>query len=272
MILYKYCSADMAKKILETNKVAFRFASDFNDPFELLSAYSHIDDGARRFFLDQNLVCSFLITCFSRTPVQPLMWAHYANDHKGVCIGFDVRADDFISESKNVVPVQFGSVVYTTNPPNKLALQNQPTLAESITHFDASNFDFIRKAFLQKSTHWAYEEEVRWVVKMSDAKVAELELELKGNKYLRKLPLGCIREVIYGVRYQDYVLDEGCSSDSPTVDSFLGLSQFVSGLNGAGQGDIKQFFMGLDTDSFDLIKKPLDEMPPVMRSLHGFSI
>src|SRR6185369_14631106 len=31
------------------------------------------------------------IFSMSRLPDQPLMWAHYANDHKGICIGFEIK-------------------------------------------------------------------------------------------------------------------------------------------------------------------------------------
>lgn len=30
------------------------------------------------------------VTCFSKQPYNPLMWAHYSNNHNGFCLEFDV--------------------------------------------------------------------------------------------------------------------------------------------------------------------------------------
>ena len=41
------------------------------------------------------------ILCFSRTKREPLLWSHYADKHRGMCLGFDVR-DDTLKEVKYV--------------------------------------------------------------------------------------------------------------------------------------------------------------------------
>ena len=46
------------------------------------------------------------ITCFSKDNANILMWSHYASNHKGVCLGFDIDEQDehlekFFDEDKN---------------------------------------------------------------------------------------------------------------------------------------------------------------------------
>src|SRR5215216_5139997 len=37
----------------------------------------------------------FGVVCFSRNWNNPLLWAHYSDKHKGICLGFDLP-DDFL--------------------------------------------------------------------------------------------------------------------------------------------------------------------------------
>jgi len=65
---------------------------DLNDPFELLSA--HLGERAARRFhrrLQQAVADRFGVICFSDNWCSPVMWAHYGDKHKGLCLGFDVR-------------------------------------------------------------------------------------------------------------------------------------------------------------------------------------
>ena len=44
---------------------------------------------------------SYGILCFCRTKRNPVLWSHYADKHKGMCLGFDVR-DDSLNAVKYV--------------------------------------------------------------------------------------------------------------------------------------------------------------------------
>ncbi len=123
VVLYKYCNIDTAVKIINSNSVLLQPPDNFNDPYDCLNAIniwgnesrfgpdkqdfeslgellSHIPD---KFQLPQykvyhdlrNSYC-FAISCFSSSYKNHLMWSHYADRHKGVCLEFEIqnRFDD----------------------------------------------------------------------------------------------------------------------------------------------------------------------------------
>ena len=62
-----------------------------NDPFELLGV--HLGDrSARRKFRQWRLSIAkeWGVLCFTMDWRSPLLWSHYADSHKGICLGFDV--------------------------------------------------------------------------------------------------------------------------------------------------------------------------------------
>jgi hypothetical protein len=66
--------------------------SDVNDPFELLALNFHersIRQLARKHKKDQDLNTGLL--CFSTDWKSPLLWSHYAEKHRGLCLGFDLK-------------------------------------------------------------------------------------------------------------------------------------------------------------------------------------
>lgn len=97
----------------------------------------------------------FGITCFSKNMKNLLMWAHYANSHKGICLGFDINENtlhDFILNSDNI-NLMLKKVIYREDRPH-------------IKIFNDSNSNFSKQfteAILTKDTIWRYEEEYRLI-------------------------------------------------------------------------------------------------------------
>ena len=90
------------------------------------------------------------IFCASRTPSNLLMWAHYAEKHRGAVLGFhpDVARDSMLT--------QIAPVAYSDRRPSLLDDSNllaRPT-PESAA---AAN----RRLYLTKSSEWRYEQELR---------------------------------------------------------------------------------------------------------------
>lgn len=179
MILYKYYSFDSGVAALKSGKLGFRNPKNFNDPFELsflsnssgaLEKIDHV-----RGILDE-LRKNVAILSLTRNPRNPLMWAHYANEHTGFVIGYKVD-DEFLQSSDcNIIPVSDGDVVYTNTKTRHLLNKD---LIEEIhkirlaAHGEPSELSkearsLCRKIFLTKHSSWVYEEEVR-VVKISDS-------------------------------------------------------------------------------------------------------
>jgi hypothetical protein len=95
MRVYKFLSAKDALRDISERRIKISEIGDMNDPFELLTIETStlmdrtaaIETFARRFGA----------LCFSRSWKSPLLWAHYADKHPGICLGLDI-ADDYVSE------------------------------------------------------------------------------------------------------------------------------------------------------------------------------
>ena len=102
-------------------------------------------------------------------PTNILMWAHYANSHKGVCVRLDTQL--LLKSFTLLAPVE-----YETERPSVMLTKEEPEL-------------LLRKTLLTKSTHWKYEEEWRL-------------LGYKERKGLRSLARGCINGLVFGSRIE----------------------------------------------------------------------
>ena len=87
------------------------------------------------------------VACFATTPTSLLLWAHYADGHRGFCLEFDTAAE-FFGKAR---PVSYTQTV--------------PVLKAVDFMTDRPASDLFEAIFLTKSQHWSYEEEWRIVHK-----------------------------------------------------------------------------------------------------------
>ena len=222
MILYKYVSFDTGKKILEKCSIGFSQPIYFNDPFDL-PKYPHGDDvnqGAPLVSSFRTSIKNYIwsentgVLCLTRTATNPLMWAHYGGQHEGMVIGIDAVAAGFTSEEINLIPAQYGSVIYVSRWPNHPFVARPASgLAVGATHyFPHDQYEKLQRLFLHKSICWAYEEEVR-ILKCLE-RISENKTNTKSGEfqkiYVKDRPLfilsmseNAIREVYFGCR-MDY--------------------------------------------------------------------
>jgi hypothetical protein len=163
---YKFTSCETLRLIVQNGTLRFTRADALNDIFEMSPfiiplEWAELTEIAKTNFplvreisrVAFDRICSSLyVTCFSKTysaPEAQLMWAHYGNSHKGVCIevNFDLlRQDD---------PERRFSPVAVTYVDSLLLERNQRTPAsEDLPLFIAT----------YKNQVWAYEDEVRVVM------------------------------------------------------------------------------------------------------------
>lgn len=81
------------------------------------------------------------ISCFSQSDSKLLMWSHYADSHKGVCLTFDIQKD----------------LPFFSNPYEVVYPDEYPV----IDPFIDNNRNELKMFLATKSKEWAYEEEVR---------------------------------------------------------------------------------------------------------------
>lgn len=121
--------------------------------------------------------------CLTEKPDDLLMWAHYADHHRGTVLEFDPQHEFF---NRRLNPQDdfrhFRKVVYTRDRPN-------------IFLTDSNAVDF----FYFKSKEWEYEQEWRLIVPLGDCS-QRIEQPLGNPICLFKIPPGCVHGVIIGCR------------------------------------------------------------------------
>jgi len=85
-------------ELLVNRELWFAKPSTFNDPFECIIDLDYIFSKVKIFDENDKKIAKTLINkslnntgicSFSRTRKNQLMWSHYADEHRGFCIGFD---------------------------------------------------------------------------------------------------------------------------------------------------------------------------------------
>jgi hypothetical protein len=177
-ILYKFRTIDKNLfDILVKRTLNFAHPSCLNDPFDCKvdikkaaeNAISRLSGEKKEklenfvkknsAFLDkiQEGTGNVGICSFSSVLEESLLWSHYANEHKGLCLTYLIPGefiDDPLNRIIGVCPVDYGK-----NPLTEWFMENTPENAES----DFNNFanEIASKVLLIKGKGWAYEKEVR---------------------------------------------------------------------------------------------------------------
>jgi hypothetical protein len=191
MILYKYVSFSVGSEILKldnsdnSTNIGFRNPWDFNDSFELAASHALLPNSAFAPIVLRSMFERSVVLSLTRSPLNPLMWAHYAQEHRGFVIGWDADTAGFTDESKNVIPAQHGNVIYTsTRPMHPILGAPAPMNYGQEYAFRPELLEQLQRFFLYKAMCWSYEEEVRVV-----------KCVFGGD--LRSIPSGALKKKIY---------------------------------------------------------------------------
>jgi hypothetical protein len=121
-----------------------------------------------------------------------LMWAHYANNHEGIIVGFNSEHPYF---NQDIPP--------KCNPPEDASYLGKvyPVVYDRIRldiEFGANS----KKALLQKSDEWMYEKEYRMFMRREDCDQIPVDTAGKAMKdvNLFKVPETSITRILIGVR------------------------------------------------------------------------
>ena len=126
------------------------------------------------------------VKCFSESPKINLMWAHYADSFKGICIEYDVCKLTDVNIQKQLFPVY-----YTKE--RKFFLDTDSLIeyynGDKIDQTESWRFTKDTKGvFLQKASYWKYEQEWRLCI-INEDKSAE-----------KNIPFACVSAVYLGPR------------------------------------------------------------------------
>jgi hypothetical protein len=180
MRAYKFLDPQFGLKSLYEGRLKQSRVNELNDPFELLP-YDLTDSDIRRAFLKtrDDIHKDRGVACFSASWRDPVVWAHYSDKHRGLCLGFEVPEIDGNPESDECHPV-----TYVPQP-----LQFPADFADLP---DSERFAIVQRVLFTKYKNWAYEEEIRlW---------APLQNEENGIHFLEFDEKLQLVEVILGAR------------------------------------------------------------------------
>jgi len=172
MRVYHLSDAQHALNNIALWRIKISRFSDLNDPFELLGI-NLMDQNLREAFrstkerLDKNNG----LLCFSQSWGNPVLWSHYADKHRGICLGFDIP-------DKLLTKVNY----------NKKLLSITDKKTGNLLNAKLIMSELLRSKFID----WKYEDETRFFVKL-DHKTAEAGLYfMPFSKILR------LKEIILG--------------------------------------------------------------------------
>ena len=80
--LYKYVSTERILEILQDQRLYLNDGTNFNDPFELIEMDQHSSEVKH--------IPGLHILCLSKGNLNKLIWSHYTDSHKGVCLTVEV--------------------------------------------------------------------------------------------------------------------------------------------------------------------------------------
>jgi Protein of unknown function (DUF2971) len=148
MRVYKFLNAKYGLDALEKRRLKIARINELNDPFELLGT-NLSNPKLRRAFTEMKnaLNKNRGLLCFSKRWRNPVLWSHYSDGHRGLCLGFDI--------------------------PDHLLMKVNYTWERSTSEKLFSNDSSIKKNEMArllstKFSHWRYENEVRCFVDLED--------------------------------------------------------------------------------------------------------
>lgn len=142
MLVYHFVNARYGLDDLMNTRLKIARIMELNDPFEFLGVELS-DRHFRRSLqaMKKELSTNRGILSFSKTWKNPVLWSHYADKHRGVCLGFEVP-------SSNLSKVKYVDYRFP-----------RPKMPDEV---------FMEKLLTTKFKHWQYEREYRAFVALEE--------------------------------------------------------------------------------------------------------
>ncbi len=182
MRVYYFVSANYGLENIIKQRVKIARLNELNDPFEFMSVDTR-DPEIRKAFKETLTELSEKtgVLCFSRAWHNPVLWSHYGDKHKGVCLGVDIP-------DETVMPVAY--------EPKRLKIDKTRDLKKG-----EIGEGTMHRILTTKFADWRYEDEVRVFVDLD-------ERDTKTGLYYRDFGSDIsLKEVIIGPKCHFSVSD-----------------------------------------------------------------
>ena len=211
-MLYKYAGwNENTKNNLSEHQLWFNTPDNFNDPFDIVAYYSHKNNEAiekirssmgdsigifdNKDILEvQKLIewekgyhTRYGITCFScNEPENILLWSHYAENHTGICLGFEVGDND--ENASDFMPILKNRQEFSGKLLKMIYVSHNQRPKQSDSNL-----------LLKKFNIWGYENEYRVMVRSEAPNFFPAAIKYKKDK---------LKKIILGARFQIFCLSE----------------------------------------------------------------
>ncbi|WP_293855074.1 DUF2971 domain-containing protein [Sphingomonas sp. SCN 67-18] len=150
MRLYHFVDLKWGLDDIRRRRLKIAKLNELNDPFEMLALKTNDVDLRRALAATkQQMAKSTGVLCFSRKWRNPVQWSHYADHHRGLCLGFDVP--DGTTEA----------IRYS-----RYRILDDGTL----TGGGDKAGELMQRLIVTKFAHWKYEDEVRRFMQIDERK------------------------------------------------------------------------------------------------------
>lgn len=164
MLLYRFLDVEFALKSIREKRLRISRIHELNDPFEFLGAdLSCPEKRSALRTAKQELSRSHGLICFSKTWTNPVLWGHYADRHRGICLGFEIPDD---------LPRQVSYVNSRFTWPTQM------------------DENFVMRLLFTKFVHWSYEDEYRVYASLNESENGHYFYNFSKEMKLKRLIVG----------------------------------------------------------------------------------
>jgi hypothetical protein len=183
----------------------------------------------------------FIVCCFSASRDNILMWSHYANQHKGICLGFRstfingeyfFEMEDNVNKNLNPKNAKLCEVKYQRGKPN-------------IYNPVKKNYHSQDSFYLTKSGFWNYEQEYRILVNHKYFDDNQNRIRKRNFKFKKEI----LSEVIFGVNTDSYEMGK--------IYKIIQEEYLDFGIN------VKVYKAFMKKDSYEIDLELFDEKKPI---------
>lgn len=180
--VYKFLEAKWALECIRKKRLKISLIPELNDPWEGRAIRFERESQEVAWDFMRNALSSLTgLLCFSEDWSDPVLWSHYAGNHTGIVLGFDIVEADSSGES-------FFSKVRYVDDLEHFPLQQGKDEAE----------EKLIRALTTKFSNWKYEQEVRYFLKLKNADPQSGIFFTYFGDHLK------LREIIFGVRHLNF--------------------------------------------------------------------
>ncbi|MBA4316767.1 MAG: hypothetical protein C0412_00045 [Flavobacterium sp.] len=169
-LVYHFIKEKYGIESIEQQRLKVSTITNLNDPFELLCIDTSKKEVRKKLIeLKKQFASKFGILCYSKSWQNPVQWSHYADRHKGMCLGFSIPQN-------KLVDVQY---------------EREKLFASNYINEDKIDMELVIKIIKTKYYHWQYENEVRQFVPLGQPKENGLfYVDFSSELVLNKIIIG----------------------------------------------------------------------------------